>query len=239
MRADTVGGILFDPVIVIMSVVKANDALAAFIVVLGGEQDAPIGREGAVAIEVTAGCGIDAMKRNAFVYIDDHGEAPRPPREYDHMRPGRVERHGMPALGQRQAEVGAAHLVKSGHVVSVPTVCTAADEERPGMTTHFRRPQAAKTEQAAGRTAEQCPSIDVDHATMSESLGAYRNAGLRRSKSSLTVPRSVTVGFVEADGERGGVGEGAGEEGAQRFDFLQKLLDLLSCGVVADGIKET
>ena len=245
MRPDAMGRILADSAIAVRGVVEADFTLPALIVVLGGEQSTTVMRQGTVTVEVAAGGRVNAMQCYPRFVINYNGKPAWPAREHHHMRSLGVKSHRMSATGERQAEVGTAHLVESGHMVFARRIRSATDEERTGMTTDSGCLEPEKAEQAASGTTHQSPPIDMDHlAGLPSKAGAFPGEGwylvnLNRKRSNDVAMPLVAVGFVEADGQRGGVGEGAGDECAQRFDFLQELLDLFSCFFVPDGVKET
>lgn len=159
MRADAERGELADLAIAVGRIAHAEHAAAGLVLILGGEQIAAIGREGAVAIEMPARGGVDPPQRDPGNRIERDRKSTGPSREHQALVRARPEGDAVAALRQGQIEANAAAPVDAGHMMVGLGVDPAAHEQRAlGAARAAGTQRQPGDQRAAGE--QQLPSIE-------------------------------------------------------------------------------
>ena len=122
---------------------------------------AAVRREGAVAVEVAPGGGVDAAQRLAPLEVDHHREGARTAREDHALRGRRAKRRAVAPAGKGNVEDHLAIGAKPGREIALDLVGAATDVERPGAAPRDRRPEAQADEQAAGQARQEGAAAEV------------------------------------------------------------------------------
>jgi hypothetical protein len=114
VRAGTVGGKLAGAAIAVLGIADADDSVTGGDVVLGAEKPAAVGREHAVAEEVSILAGGEIHHRCAVGDVEHDGETAGAASEDDGLVAPRPQGHSMAAIRQRQLEQHFARRLEGG-----------------------------------------------------------------------------------------------------------------------------